>query len=104
MSPPGSGTAKGALPSAIGERVMSINPYLDGHQFDAETKRIMDIAFEMTRAALRVSNQDDLASEILAEEVIALAKAGERNPERICEMTLDHLRRCAGPPAPMTDC
>jgi hypothetical protein len=29
---------------------MSINPYLDGHQFDAETKRIMDIAFEMTRA------------------------------------------------------
>ena len=33
---------------------MSIIPYLDGFKFDLETKRIMGVAFEMTRAALRL--------------------------------------------------
>ena len=83
---------------------MSITRYLDGHQFDVETTCIMDVAFEMTRATLRVSDQDNLASEILAEEVIAVANAGERDPDRICEMTLDRLRSGAGPPAPMAGC
>jgi hypothetical protein len=71
---------------------MPITIYLDGQYFDPETKRIMGVAFELTRAALRISNQDDLASEIIAESIIELTKAGERNPERLCDQTLASLR------------
>ena len=72
-------------------------PYLDGQKFDSETKRIMGLAFEMTRAALRISNQDDLAPEIIATKTIELAKAGERDPDRLCDQALAGLR---APPAP----
>jgi len=50
----------------------------------------------MTRAALRVSNQDDLAPEIIAKIIIEFARAGERDPERLCDQALANLR--APPP------
>jgi hypothetical protein len=74
---------------------MPITPYLDGHKFDAETKRIMGVAFEMTRAALRL-DRDDLFVAMLAKKIIALATAGERNPDLLCEQALIDLR--APPP------
>ena len=70
---------------------MPISSYLDGEQFDRETQRVMGLAFELTRAALRISNQDDIAPEIIAKKVIELAKGGERDPERICDYALVNL-------------
>jgi hypothetical protein len=70
--------------------------FLEGQKFDPDTKRIMGLAFEMTRAALRVSNQDDLAPETIAKIIIEFAKAGERDPERLCDQALAGLR--APPP------
>jgi len=67
---------------------MPISSHLDGEQFDPETQRIMGLAFELTRAALRMSNQP----EIIAKKVIELAKGGERDPERICDYALVNLR------------
>jgi hypothetical protein len=75
---------------------MPITPYLDGYKFDAETKRIMGVAFEMTRAALRLMDRDDLVVAIIAKKIIALATAGERNPDLLCEQALIDLR--APPP------
>jgi hypothetical protein len=75
---------------------MPITIYLEGQKFDPETKRVMGIAFEMTRAALRVSNEDDLAPETIAKIIIELAKAGERDPERLCDQALAGLH--APPP------
>ena len=80
------------LPLANGGTTMPITSYLDGHQFDSEARRIIGIAFEMTRAALRVSNQDDLAPEIIAKTIIEFARAGERDPERLCDQALANLR------------
>jgi hypothetical protein len=71
---------------------MPISSYLDGEQFDPETQRIMGLAFELTRAALRISNQDDIAPDIIAKKVIEFAKAGERDPERICDYALANFR------------
>ena len=71
---------------------MPISLYLDGHKFDAETNRIMGIAFEMTRAALRLMDRDDLVVAILAKKIIELATAGERNPDLLCEQALNDLR------------
>jgi hypothetical protein len=69
---------------------MPITVYLDGYKPDPETKRVMGVAFEMTRAALRLVDRDDLA--VIAKKIIELAKAGERNPDLLCERALKDLR------------
>jgi hypothetical protein len=43
--------------------------------------------------ALRLVDRGDLANEILAEKIMALAKAGERDPERLCDGVLREFRR-----------
>ena len=62
-----------------------IRPYLDGHRFDPKSIKVMGIAFEMARTALRIANRDDLANEqLIANRIIGLAKTGERNPDALC--------------------
>jgi hypothetical protein len=74
------------------ERPIPITEFLDGYNPDPETKRVMGIAFEMTRAALRLVDRDDLSVAIIAKTIIELAKAGERNPDLLCERALKDLR------------
>jgi hypothetical protein len=52
---------------------------------ESETIRVMGLAFEMALIALRLADRDDLANEVVAQKIIALAKAGERDPERLCD-------------------
>jgi hypothetical protein len=73
---------------------MPITRYLDGFRFDDEAKRVMGIAFEMACVALRIDYADPAAA-IVAEKIIARAKDGERNPDRLCDDALAILR---GPP------
>jgi hypothetical protein len=68
---------------------MPIRPFLHGTKFDAETTRVMGVAFEMARAALR---SEGLGDEIVARKIIELAQAGERNPDLLCEKALERLR------------
>jgi hypothetical protein len=75
---------------------MPITIYLDGYKPDPETKRVMGVAFELARVALRLADRDDPAIAILAKRIIALAKEGERNPDLLCERALRDLR--APPP------
>jgi hypothetical protein len=69
---------------------MSITAYL--HEFDAdpETKRVLNVALEMTRVSLGLA--DDFANGIIAKRIIELAKVGERNPDLLCEGVLKKLR------------
>ena len=60
---------------------MPITPYLDGDHFDPETKRVMGVAFEATMAALRLADREAPFATIVARKIIALAKAGESNPD-----------------------
>jgi hypothetical protein len=71
---------------------MPIRPHLDGHKFDPETIRVMGIAFEMALVGLRLADRGDLANEIIAHKIIELAKAGERDPERLCDGVLKAFR------------
>ena len=64
---------------------MPIRPHLDGQRFDPETIRVMGLAYEMALIALRLGDRGDLANEVVAQKIIALAKAGERDRERLCE-------------------
>ncbi len=43
---------------------MPITQFLDGHSFDPETRRVMGVALEMARAALRLAERTDAITEI----------------------------------------
>ena len=69
---------------------MACASYLGGFDVDAETHRVVDVALEMTRAALGLS--DDFANGIIARQIVELARTGERNPDLLCEGALEKLR------------
>jgi hypothetical protein len=69
---------------------MAITSCLDDFDVDAETKQALNLALEMTRTALGLT--DDLANGIIAKRIIELARAGERNPDLLSEGALKTLR------------
>jgi hypothetical protein len=75
---------------------MPIRPHLNGQRFDPKTIRVMGLAYEMALVALRLADRGDLANEVLAHRIMDLAKAGERDSERLCEGVLKEFR--APPP------
>jgi hypothetical protein len=62
-----------------GNALVPIRPFLSGQTFDPETTRLLGVAFEMARAAIKCPR--DLSDENIARAIIELAKAGERNVE-----------------------
>jgi hypothetical protein len=71
---------------------MPITPYLDGFEVDSETKRVLGVAFEMACVALQLAGRSgDLADEVIARRMIELARAGERNPDVLCETIFERL-------------
>jgi hypothetical protein len=70
---------------------MPITPFLNGEKFDSETTRVM-IALEMACLALRTGDCSDDVKQAIANKIIALAKAGERNPDALCEQVLKDIR------------
>jgi hypothetical protein len=72
---------------------MPIKPFLNGLRFDQEALRILGIAFEQVCITLRIGASDDDVKQAIANKVIELANAGERNPDILCERVLDDIRR-----------
>ena len=68
---------------------MPITPYLDEFDADPETKRVLAVALEMTRASLRLT--DNLVDGVIAKQIVELAKTGERNPDLLREAALKKL-------------
>jgi len=72
---------------------MPITPFLNGEKFDLDTTRIMGVALEMACLALRTGDCADDVKQAIANKIIALAKAGERSPDRLCEEVVNDIRR-----------
>jgi hypothetical protein len=72
---------------------MPITPFLNGEHFDLEGERVLRVAFEMVCIALRTGDCDDGVKQAIATKLIALAKAGERNPDILCEEALKDIRK-----------
>ena len=78
---------------------MPITPFLNGERFDAETRRILGVALEMSCIALRVGHCADDVRQAIANKIITLAMSGERNPDVLCERALQDIRqRSLSPP------
>jgi hypothetical protein len=71
---------------------MPIATFLDS-SFDPETRRVMGVAYEMTRAAFQLRRRETIDDELVANKIIELAKAGETNPDRLCERVLSYLQQ-----------
>ena len=64
------------------------HPHTGGHRFDPETIRVMGVALEMAREAVRLANRDDLPDQVIATRIIDRAKGGELDPDVLCEGAL----------------
>jgi hypothetical protein len=69
-----------------------ITQFLDSSKFDPETRRVIGVAFEMTRAALQLGDQTDL-NERIAKRIVELANTNGLNPDRLCESVLAEFRQ-----------
>jgi hypothetical protein len=73
---------------------MTITPYLKGpYYFDLETRRVLGAALEMACIALQTGDGDEQVKQVIANKIVALAKAGERNPDLLCEQALEEICR-----------
>ena len=52
----------------------------------------MGVALEMACVALRTGDCADVVKQAIANKIIALAKAGERNADVLCEQILKDIR------------
>jgi len=71
---------------------MPITPFLYGEKFDPETTRVMGVALEMACLALRTGDCADDVKQAIANKIIAFAKAGECNPDVLCEQVVKDIR------------
>lgn len=68
---------------------MPIRPFLpDSHSFDPEDIAKMSAAFEAALRKLGLADRSDPAAMAVAKLIIEFAKAGERDPERLCALAL----------------
>ena len=59
--------------------------------FDPEAIEILCNAFARARQSLHDTGQPEIVNEILAQRIIALAKQGERDPDKLSESALKAL-------------
>jgi hypothetical protein len=72
---------------------MPISPYLNGRQFDPETRRVLGVAFELVCVTLgRIGESDEGVRRAIADKLIDPAGTGEHNPDLLCERALDEIR------------
>jgi hypothetical protein len=95
--PPGAASRKPPMAGVAEQISMPIPQFLGNSKFDPEPKRVMVLAFEMVRLALGLADGDDIANELIAKRIIELSKAGELNPDALCEAVVKELQALIHP-------
>ena len=88
LPPTGNRVGPGGCPtghagSTTKEAPISICPYLKGAVFDPDTIDVMAIAFDDTCKSLKVAPDAQIVREIIAKQVMELARRGERDPKKL---------------------
>jgi hypothetical protein len=61
------------------------------HAFSPEEVAALTTAFESCLGKLKLKNRDDPATIAVAKVIIELAKAGERDLERLCDLAIKQI-------------
>jgi len=64
----------------------------DGAAFDPEALKAMAAAYDGVREVLHVTEADDPRAEIVAKNIIDVARAGQLDPERLRDLVLAMIR------------
>lgn len=67
---------------------MPLTPFLDAGAFDRRTVETMTQACYAVCWSLQLEDRSGSRFEIIARKIIEIAQTGERDPKRICAMTL----------------
>jgi hypothetical protein len=59
--------------------------------YDADTIRIMALAYDVTLKALHDRGQPEIVREIIAKRIVELAAIGQRDPSRLSQTVLSEL-------------
>ncbi len=59
--------------------------------FEPETVKLLCEAYDKARASLHDTGQPHIVNEVIAQRIIAMAKQGERDPDRLCAKALTGL-------------
>jgi hypothetical protein len=71
---------------------VAIYRMLQGMAFDDRSVKIMTTAYESVLAELKLNDRTDPLTEIIARKILELCQTGERDPERLCALTLKEIR------------
>jgi hypothetical protein len=74
-----------------GSVVADIVAFLNGRSFDAETIRIIGLAYDKATRGLHDRGQPMIVQEIIATRIIDFATAGERDPDQLANRALEAL-------------
>jgi hypothetical protein len=82
------------LPSCsdIGRISVPLYRLLQDCAFEPDAVKAMGTAFEEVCQALGLADTNDALRDLVARKVIELAQQGERDVDRLRELTLDHFR------------
>ena len=68
-----------------------IVPLFDAAAFDPDTIKIISQAYDKACRALHDRAQPDVVNELIAKRIIAMAKAGDRDLQRMCDRVLEDV-------------
>jgi hypothetical protein len=74
-----------------GAGVTDVGDLFKSTAFDPETVKVLCEAYDRACKSLHDTGQPYIVNEVIATSIIALAKAGERDPARLCEGALKAL-------------
>lgn len=72
---------------------MAIYRMLQGAAFDDRAVEALTSAYECALRELRLVDRTDPVTEIVAAKIIELARIGERDPQRLCDLAVQAIRR-----------
>ena len=67
--------------------------FIGDASFTPEAITAMTTAFDEARMALGLSDKEDALAQMVARKIVEIAKRGERDPKRLCELALNEIRR-----------
>src|SRR3954451_14943787 len=83
---------------AQGGGCMAIYRLLQRHVFEPDDVRMPGLVYEDVLKALGLVDRNDPATELIAKRLIEVAKAGERDPQCLKDLTIEVLQKeaCSG--------
>jgi hypothetical protein len=67
--------------------------FIGDASFNPETVHVMTTAFDAALKELGLADRNDPLAGIVAKKIIEIARLGERDPTRLCELALKDIRR-----------